>query len=649
MQQEQYYECLIYGLKSPVMNFFTYSYHEQLSIGDLIEVSLRNKNYKAIVWKKVSKPKFKTKPVVSVLMKSALSKVQIDLIEFISKYYFANIGGVLDMFLPKKLKDNKYNLEISEFEDKKVFWDGSKLHNLNEEQLCALGSLSENSNAITLLHGVTGSGKTEVYIHRIIDLLKEDSSSQFLIMVPEISLTPQMSNYFKDVFDEDMLTIYSSKLNKTEQQNIWKDVYSGKTKVVIGSRSSLFLPFKNLKMLVVDEEHDASYKQDMDPKYHVRNVVQWMNSFMNVSVVLGSATPSVETYMAAETGKINYVQLKKKASAKSALSYEVIDMKDEKKRGNWHYLSDRLVELITETLSNKEQVLLLHNRRGSANFLQCADCGEVEECVNCSISMTPHGNDLECHYCGFKKQVPLECSFCGSVDIKNIGVGVKALELELKKYFPKANVIRVDSDTNSRKNAHVENYEAIKTGKADIVVGTQAIATGLDVENVGLVGVINVDQHLNFPDFRANERSFQLLTQFAGRAGRGEVAGKVVFQVHQTDSIVLKSIVDESYRDYVTSEMEYRRMLSYPPFSRMTRLIYSNKDRSVVKTEVMKVESMLEKVNYARYRSGVPLIERKHGKFYHQIILSDLSPEKIISYLKLGKGWSIDRDPISMF
>lgn len=646
--QQYYYECLIYGLKSPVMNFFTYSSESPLNIGSLVEVELRNKVYKAVVWKSVVKPGFKTKPIKSLLMDAALSENSLALIEFISDYYFANIGGVLDMFLPKKLKDSKFDLSIdSDFSLNEI--NKGELHVLNDLQLDALNFLRGKNGEISLLHGVTGSGKTEVYIHQAVEIIENDASAQVLVLVPEISLTPQMSMYFQRVFGEKCLEIYTSKLNKTEQQNIWKNIYSGKTRVVIGSRSSLFLPFRNLKLLIVDEEHDSSYKQDMDPKYHVRNLVQWLNHNSNISVVLGSATPSVETYRAAEVGHINYFLIPEKVVAKENLSYEIVDMKDEKKRGNWHYLSDRLVELITESLENKNQVLLLHNRRGSSNFLQCNDCGEVEECVNCSISLTPHGNELICHYCDYKKLMPLECNFCGNVDIRHVGVGVKGLELELKKFFPDASIIRVDSDTNSRKNSHVDNYNAIKSGEVDIVVGTQAIATGLDVENVGLVAVINVDQHLNFPDFRANERSFQLLTQFAGRAGRGKVAGKVVFQVHQTDSIVLRAIVNENYRDYVTSEMEFRRMLSYPPFSRMTRLIFSHKDQLKVKAEVLKVEAALDKVNYTRYRSSVPLIEKKHGKYYHQIILSDLDPQKIISYLKLGKGWSVDRDPISMF
>jgi primosomal protein N' (replication factor Y) len=468
-------------------------------------------------------------------------------------------------------------------------------------------------------------------------------------MVPEISLTPQMKNYLANVFNPKSIAVYSSKLNKTEQQNIWKGVYSGRIRLVIGSRSSLFLPYRYLKTIIVDEEHDGSYKQDMDPKYQVRYIVQWMSFKLGIGVILGSATPSVESYKAAEDGKINYIELKNRAKASKDLSYEIIDMKDEKKRGNWHYLSDRLVELINDSLNKNEQILLLHNRRGSSNFLQCEDCGKVEECINCSISLTPHGHELVCHYCDYKKAAPNECGFCGNVDIKHIGVGVKGLEVELKKYFPESRVVRVDSDTNSKKNAHIENYEAISSGEADIVVGTQAIATGLDIENVGLVAVINVDQHLNFPDFRANERSFQLLTQFAGRAGRGKIEGNVLFQVHQEDSIVLKSIVTESYRDYVTSEMEFRRMFGYPPYSRMTRLIFSDKNRGKVDIEVGKVVQTLDKVSYPRYKSSVPLVERKHGKYYHQIILFDLNPKKIIDYLDLGKGWSIDRDPISMF
>lgn len=630
------------------MNFFTYSSEEMLNAGDLVEVSLRKKNYKAVVWRKVKKPKFKTLPVVSVLMNSALKDWQMSLVEYISDYYFANIGTTLDLFLPKKLKDNVCKLDPYDKKFKKdLFYEGS-LHELSGVQSEVLKSVLELNGSLGLLHGVTGSGKTEIYMHWIVDVLKKDESAQVLLLVPEISLTPQMQNYLLKIFPKEIVSIYNSKMNKTEQLLEWKKVYSGETRIVVGSRSSLFLPFKNLKVVIVDEEHDSAYKQEQDPKYHVRQVVQKMNSMFGVNVLLGSATPSVETYNAAKSGKVKYFSLDKKAMAANDLEYLVVDMKDERKRGNWHYLSDSLVENITSCLERKEQVMLLHNRRGSASFLQCVDCGKVEECVNCSISLTPHGGGLLCHYCNYKKDSPMDCSFCGSVDIKSIGVGVKGLEAELKKFFPKYNVVRIDSDTNSRKNAHVENYEKLHGGEADIIVGTQTIATGLDIENVGLVGVVNVDQHLNFPDFRANERSFQLLTQFAGRAGRGKVQGKVVLQTYQEDSVVVQSIVDESYKDYVSSELEYRRMLRYPPFNKMTRLIYSHKDQRKVQEEAARIVQILDHVGYKSYKSSPPLIEKKHGKYYHQIILFDLNPVKLIKYLDLPKGWSVDRDPISM-
>jgi primosomal protein N' (replication factor Y) len=630
------------------MNFFTYSSDEMLNAGDLVEVNLRKKVYKAVVWRKVGKPKFKTLPVVDVLMQKALKDWQMRLIEFIANYYFANIGTTLDLFLPKKLKDNVCKLEPYSGIFKGDLFDESALHKLSELQSGVLDDVLSLDAQIGLLHGVTGSGKTEVYMHWIVSVLKSDPTAQILLLVPEISLTPQMQKYLLKIFPKDIVSIYNSKMNKSEQLLEWKKVYAGETRIVVGSRSSLFLPFQNLKAVIVDEEHDSAYKQEQDPKYHVRQIVQKMNSTLGINVLLGSATPSVETYNAAKNGKIQYFTLDKKAMASGDLEYLIVDMKDERKRGNWHYLSDSLVESITSCLEKGEQVMLLHNRRGSASFLQCVDCGKVEECVNCSISLTPHGGGLLCHYCNYKKDVPMECSFCGSVDLKSIGVGVKGLEEELKKFFPDYNIVRIDSDTNSRKNAHVENYEKLHGGEADIIVGTQTIATGLDIENVGLVGVVNVDQHLNFPDFRANERSFQLLTQFAGRAGRGKVKGKVVLQTYQDDSVVVRSIVDESYSDYVSSELEYRRMLRYPPFNKMTRLIYSHKDQKVVSNEAARVVGVLDHVGYKTYKSSPPLIERKHSKYYHQIILFDLNPKKLIEYLDLPKGWSVDRDPISM-
>lgn len=629
------------------MNFFTYSSNSEFEVGDLVEVELRRKSYKAVVWRKVSKPNFKTKNIKKLLLKSALEPWSMGLVGYMSEYYFANIGTCLDLFLPKKIKDKNFDLEtVKEIGELEI--NHQNLHNLSDSQHDVLNELLNRSGLIGLLHGITGSGKTEVYLHWIVKILEQDPTAQVLVLVPEISLTPQIVEYVGKVFPKEFITLYNSKLNKTEQQEEWKRIFYGQSRIVIGSRSSLFMPFKNLKAVIVDEEHDSSYKQDMDPKYHVRQLVQYLSAKLDVSVLFGSATPSVEVYKAAMDGKIDYFQLSDRVKASEGLEYEVVDMKDERKRGNWHYMSDKLVESITAALSRNEQVMLLHNRRGSSNYLQCVDCGQVEECVNCSISLTPHGQELLCHYCNHKKPVPFACSFCGSVEIKNVGIGVKGLELELKDYFPKAKIVRIDSDTNSRKNAHIENYKSLKDGEADIVVGTQTIATGLDVENVSLVGVINVDQHLNFPDFRASERAYQLLTQFSGRAGRGKVKGKVVLQTFQDDSVVIRSIVDEDFEGYVSSEMEVRRMFMYPPFSKMTRLIYSNKDKLKVMREVEKVVSVLDAVKYPRYKSSAPLIERKHGKFYHQVILFDLNPKKIIDYLDLGKGWSVDRDPMNM-
>lgn len=643
---QYYYECLIYGLKSPVMNFFTYSSDEILNKGDLVLVSLRKKNYKAVVWRKVSKPKFKTLKIEEILLKSSLKEWQMDLVEYMSEYYFANIGTCLDLFLPSKLKDKNYDLSPLDL-DLSVEIGNSEL-DLSDRQAKIFDKIYCNKSGISLLHGVTGSGKTEIYLQLILRLISEDTKGQVLLLVPEISLTPQMTNYLKRVFPEELLTIYNSKLNKTEKQNEWRKVFYNKSKVVIGSRSALFLPFANLKMIIVDEEHDYAYKQEQDPKYHVKSIIQWINSSLKIPVLLGSATPSVETYAAAKnSNKVAYLELPVKVKADHGLDYFVVDMKDEKRAGNYHYLSDLLLEKMRETLERGEQVLLLHNRRGSANYVQCSDCGKTEECNNCSISLTPHGKELVCHYCSFKKAYPVECNFCGSIEIKQIGLGVKKIEEELLEYFPNSRVVRVDSDTNARKEAHKENYKLIKDGHADIVVGTQTIATGLDVEKVSLVAVINVDQHLNFPDFRAHERTVQLLTQFAGRAGRGKHKGSVVLQTYQSDSEVVLDIVNEDFHSFVRKELGMRRMFEYPPFMKITKLLYSHKNKQKVQEEVRKVEMMLENSNFDRFKSSAPLIERKHNKYYHQILLFCLDPNPVIEFLDLGKGWSIDRDPMN--
>lgn len=628
------------------MNFFTYSSSEKLDLGDLVGVSLRNKSYKAVVWSEVNKPKFKCKDIEFVELKFCLSEWQMKMVEYLSKFYFANISTCLGLFLPKKITGKRYDWAFEE--ESLENFDLKSDHKLNIEQQGILDDLLLNRSEISLLHGITGSGKTEIYLQLIMNLLNKDSSNQILLLVPEISLTPQVTNYFKKYLKDENISIYHSKLNVSEKFKEWKKVKSGQSKLVIGSRSSLFLPFQNLAQIIVDEEHDYAYKQEQDPKYHVRNLTQWLNKNLKTAVLYGSATPSLEVYYAAKVlGRIKYYYLGNKAKAEHALEYKVVDMRDEKKAGNFHFISNYLYEEIKQTLRDKNQVLLLHNRRGSGSFLQCLDCGNIKECPNCSISLTPHRKNLQCHYCMFQDEIPLNCKMCGGSNMKTVGIGVKKIEDELNDLFPDSNIVRVDSDTNSKKDAHAENYEIIKSGEADIIVGTQIIATGIDVENISLVGVINVDQHLNFPDFRAHERTFQLLTQFAGRAGRGKHKGKVVLQTYQPENEVVVSVKNEEGLRFIENEIKFREGFSYPPFTKLVKLTFSNKLKSVVEKEVSIVEQKLRAAKFFQFKSGVPLIEKKHNKYYHQILLDCLNPEPVLKFLDLGTGWSVDRDPMS--
>lgn len=644
---QYFYECLILNLKSPTKNIFTYHYNTPLNIGDLVEVNLRNKTYKAIVHHKTpSRPAYKTKPIHEFIYPQFLQEWQIKLNTYISQYYFCNPSTSIHGFIPKKIFDTKFDL--SEIEQPSFQIPAPK-HELNQQQADILQKISTNQNKIHLLHGITGSGKTEVYLQYIIQKLKQDSTAQTLLLVPEISLTPQITNYFLSIFPEESIAVFHSKLNKTEKLNEWKKVKSGQTKVVIGSRSSLFLPFKNLQTVIMDEEHDSSYKQDQDPKYHARNILQWLNQNLKTTCILGSATPSLETYNAAqkENSPIQYHHLNQKAKAKHDIQYSVIDLKNERKGGNFHFLSNFLADQIKQTIRNKQQVLLLHNRRGTANYQQCFDCGEIVQCKNCSISMTPHGNMLKCHYCDHSEPTPHECPKCGSPEIRNKGVGVQKIEAEIQDLFPDANILRIDSDTNSRKNAHTENYEKLKQGDADIIIGTQIIATGLDIENISLVGIINADQHLNFPDFRAHERTIQLLTQFAGRTGRGQHQGHVVIQTYQPENPIIQNLTQNQLQEFYKQELKIRQIFNYPPFSRTTKLTFSHKDKVKVQQEAKILEQQLTSLKITDFKSSPPLIERKHNKYYHQILINTLIPQKIIPHLQLQKGWSIDRDTIN--
>ncbi|OAB33805.1 primosomal protein N' [Paenibacillus glacialis] len=455
---------------------------------------------------------------------------------------------------------------------------------LNEEQRRAYDQIMNPLNAykhgVFLLHGVTGSGKTEVYLQSIQRCLEQDR--QAVVLVPEISLTPQMVDRFKGRFG-DLVAVMHSRLSGGERYDEWRKIREGKASVVVGARSAVFAPFSNLGLIIMDEEHETSYKQEESPKYHARNVAVRRAQSSGAVVILGSATPSLETYHAAKS-QANpdfspwLLEMPTRALGNKLPDVEIVDMREELREGNRSMFSRSLHAAIVSRLEKKEQMVLLLNRRGYSTFVMCRGCGYVAGCSECDISLTFHqkSNNLRCHYCGYAEPVPQVCPECGSEHIRYFGTGTQRVEEELAKLFPGIRVIRMDVDTTTEKGSHEKLLKQFGDRQADVLLGTQMVAKGLDFPDVTLVGVITADSALNLPDFRAAEKTFQLLTQVAGRAGRHHLPGEVLIQSYTPEHYSIIHASGHDYTSFVREEFNHRRVLHYPPYCRLILVTMSH-------------------------------------------------------------------------
>jgi len=460
---------------------------------------------------------------------------------------------------------------------------------LNEEQEAAVfqieAAINQQHFQTFLLHGITGSGKTQIYIEAIRRVLEQGKTA--IVLVPEISLTPQAVERYKGNF-EDKVTVLHSALSRGERFDSWRKLRSGHFRVVIGARSAVFAPVQNLGLIVIDEEHENTYKQaDTNPKYHARDVAVMRGSFNHAVVILGSATPSVESYYNAETGKYKLIHLSKRIGDVPLPEVQIVNMREERKihTDNWQPIfSVALRDEMRKALRNHQQIILYQNRRGYATYIECFDCGFVAECPHCSITLTYHihQNKLRCHYCGHVQDGFRECPQCLNANILNHGIGTQKVEELLKETFPKNEVIRMDLDTTGTKGAHHKILEKFKNNEAQILLGTQMVAKGLDFENVTVVGVISADTSLLFPDFRASERTFQLLTQVAGRAGRKEKKGRVIIQSFNPERAAIKHSQDHDFESFYHEEIGYRKELMYPPYGRLALVLIRGLDEKKV-------------------------------------------------------------------
>ena len=465
---------------------------------------------------------------------------------------------------------------------------------LTKEQHNVVDEVINNKSNIYLLHGVTGSGKTEVYMEIIDNYLKQGKTA--IVLVPEISLTPQMVNRFQSRFGKKIAALHSA-LSDGEKYDEWRRIYRKEANIVIGARSAIFAPLENIGVIIIDEEHSDSYKQsDPNPRYNAKDVALIRAKYHNCSVLLGSATPSLETMARAQKGVYKLLKLPNRINGKKLPLVKIIDMNEETKKTQGHF-SNELLEEIKKKLEKKEQIILLLNRRGYSTFITCKNCGYTFKCPNCEITLTYHktSNTLRCHYCGYGEKVYEKCPKCNEKSLNNLGVGTEKIEEELKALINNCKILRMDYDTTSRKGKHEEMINAFKNQEYDILLGTQMVAKGLDFSNVTLVGVINADTSLNIPDFRSSENTFSLLSQVAGRSGRSEKEGIVMIQTFNKDHYAISLSQKHDYNKFYEKEMQIRKQLKYPPYYYLCNIRISGKDANYLYNESLKIKRSLER------------------------------------------------------
>jgi primosomal protein N' (replication factor Y) len=447
---------------------------------------------------------------------------------------------------------------------------------LTREQRRALeaieDALGKNKHQVFLLHGVTGSGKTEVYLCSLERVVQR--GYQAIVLFPEISLTTYLVDRFRERFGSAVEVLHSG-LSLRKRHQAWHRIQKGQASIVIGARSAIFAPVQKLGLIIIDEEHENSYQQEVNPKYHAREVALYRGLLNRVPVILGSATPSLESYFQAQQGNYRLLVLANRVEKRPLPKVRCLDLRRELREGNAGIFSDLLREKMEDCFERGEQVILFLNRRGYAGFLICRDCGYTIKCKKCDVSLTVHAGQkvLKCHYCGYSRSLPGNCPHCGSSRIRPCGIGTERVEREARNLFPTIRPVRIDTDTTSRKGEYERALGLFQSGKAHLMIGTQMVAKGLDFPNVSLVGVILADLTLNFPDFRSRERTFQLLTQVAGRAGRGHRPGEVIIQTFNPEDPTIMKAASHDYRSFYQEEIELRRLLGYPPFCHLLRIL----------------------------------------------------------------------------
>ncbi len=646
---------------------FFYLFDSPIPEGSLVRIPFSNRIIEGIVTG--SKNDFERlgnielKKISAVLEENFLCKKQIRMASFLSEYYFSPLGIILKSFVPKRTKarSKKKKTENKEQETKNRKPETGIV--LTKEQKNAVKIISETTYNLQttnyLLFGPSGSGKTEVYIHSMLELRKKDKGLQFLILLPEKTLTPQAIERYGKYFKPEEIAVLSSNISKGQFYSYWQKIKSGEIKVIIGTRMAVFAPFKNLGLIIIDEEQDISFKQwDMNPRYDARNSAEKLAEIFRCPIVRGSATPSVESYWRTKKNELKLLELPqlKIPDKKYPLPNIIMaDMKKERWSKNYSCISKILKNEISYALKNGQQIILFVNRQGLSNFSVCEKCKTVLSCPKCERALIyKNSGEYGCIHCNYKTSIIPNCPKCKGLVFKNIGIGTQKVEKEIENIFPGAKILRLDSESLKTKDAHQKIYDKFSRGETDILIGTQMISKGWDLPRVSLVGIIDLDNLLSVPDFSTEEKAFQLVIQTIGRTGRpgAKFPGVAVIQTFNPEKSFSKLLTSHNYQSFCENELQERKILKYPPFGKIIKLVFQDYSFNKVEKETATVFSRFE--NISKIRVSEPqdsFIPKIRGRYRRQIILrfEDSPTAEIRKIIKsLPSGWIIDVDPISI-
>ncbi|MDK2898883.1 MAG: hypothetical protein PWQ10_70 [Patescibacteria group bacterium] len=627
---------------------FTYSSELLLSVGEIVKIEIGKRQLVGIVISKTTKPSYQTKPIISTILKKPLPYQLISLALWISEYYTTPLAIVLQTILPKgiekKRRTQSNQLDIVKRDRTNIVF--------NKQQLLVINNIKNSMPGTFLLQGVTGSGKTQVYIEIAKQSIKDKKS--VIVLVPEIALTSQLVSEFSQHFTN--LLVTHSKMTESARHLVWSEaINSSEPLIIIGPRSALFTPLKDIGAIIIDEAHEPSFKQDQSPRYSALRVATMLGRSHKAKVIFGSATPNItDRYLAEQSNRpiLKLDNIARKDSIPPLI--ELIDMRKRNNFSKHRFLSDQLLKQIEETLIDKKQILIFHNRRGSTYSTVCKECGWTAECPSCHLPMSLHADkhSLLCHICGYSTAVPTYCPKCNSTDILHKGIGTKLIESELNKLFPNANIARFDADNSDNMSINAQ-YKNLYDGTIDIAIGTQIVAKGLDLPNLRTVGVIQADSGISLPDFSASERAFQLLAQVVGRVGRNHHKTQVIVQSYQPDHTSIINGLNQNYESFYKQTITERKFNVFPPFTYLLKLT------CVYKTEVAAIKNSKKVANDLRNKINKNVVllgptpafyERQHDTFRWQLILKSPKREYLINAIKLvpKNHWQSELDPTSL-